>query len=85
MIARTWRGWTSPADADEYVEYIRRTGIDEYRSTPGNLAAYILRRDDGDRTLAGHARAAGTRRVGSEEKLRTTRLTPRTGSPACLR
>ena len=50
MIARTWRGWTSQEDADEYVEYVRSTGIDEYRATPGNLAAYILRRDDDDRT-----------------------------------
>src|SRR3954454_10579087 len=50
MIARTWRGWTARADADEYVEYLRRTGIEEYRATPGNRAAYILRRNDGDRT-----------------------------------
>ena len=50
MIARTWRGWTARADADDYVEYLRRTGIEEYRATPGNRAAYILRRDDGERT-----------------------------------
>jgi heme-degrading monooxygenase HmoA len=50
MIARTWRGWTARGDADEYVEYLRRTGIEEYRATPGNRAAYILRRDEGDRT-----------------------------------
>jgi heme-degrading monooxygenase HmoA len=50
MIARTWRGWTARSDADEYVEYLFRTGIEEYRSTPGNRAAHILRRDDGDRT-----------------------------------
>lgn len=50
MIARTWRGWTRQADADEYVAYLLRTGIEAYRATPGNRAAYILRRDDGDRT-----------------------------------
>ena len=50
MIARTWRGWTNTADADAYVEYLLRTGIREYRETPGNRAAYILRREDGDRT-----------------------------------
>jgi heme-degrading monooxygenase HmoA len=33
-----------------YVEYLLRTGIEEYESTPGNRAAYILRREDGDRT-----------------------------------
>jgi len=50
VIARTWRGWTSAADADAYVEYLRRTGLEEYRATPGNLAAYILRRNEGART-----------------------------------
>src|SRR5438045_1288599 len=50
MIARTWRGWTSRGDADSYVGYLLRTGIEDYESTPGNRAAYILRRDDGDRT-----------------------------------
>ncbi|HXJ65320.1 MAG TPA: hypothetical protein VNN79_16315 [Actinomycetota bacterium] len=50
MIARTWRGWTRSADADEYVEYLLRTGIREYEATQGNRAAYILRREDGDRT-----------------------------------
>ena len=50
MIARTWRGWTARTDADAYVDYLHRTGMHEYRSTPGNRAAYILRRDDGDRT-----------------------------------
>jgi len=50
MIARTWRGWTRPEYADAYVQYLLETGIAEYRRTPGNRAAYILRREDGDRT-----------------------------------
>lgn len=50
MIARTWRGWTRREDADAYVAYIMDTGIREYRETPGNRAAYILRRDEGERT-----------------------------------
>jgi heme-degrading monooxygenase HmoA len=50
MIARTWRGWTRTNDADAYVDYLHRTGIKEYRETPGNRAAYILRREDGGRT-----------------------------------
>jgi heme-degrading monooxygenase HmoA len=49
VIARTWRGWTKAADADAYVEYLLKTGIREYRATPGNRAAYILRREDADR------------------------------------
>jgi heme-degrading monooxygenase HmoA len=50
MIARTWRGWTRKEDSDAYVAYLLDTGIKEYRTTPGNRAAYILRREDGDRT-----------------------------------
>jgi heme-degrading monooxygenase HmoA len=49
VIARIWRGWTAAADADEYVEYLQRTGIPAYRATPGNRGAFILRRPDGDR------------------------------------
>jgi len=50
VIARTWRGWTRADDADAYVEYLQRTGIPEYRATEGNIAAYILRRNVGERT-----------------------------------
>jgi heme-degrading monooxygenase HmoA len=50
MIARTWRGWTRTSDAGAYVEYLQGTGMREYRETPGNRAAYILRRDEDDRT-----------------------------------
>jgi len=50
MIARIWRGWTSSADADDYLEYVERTGMAAYRATPGNLGAWILRRRDGERT-----------------------------------
>jgi heme-degrading monooxygenase HmoA len=50
VIARTWRGWTRREDADAYVAYIEETGMREYRSTPGNRGAWIMRRDDGDRT-----------------------------------
>jgi heme-degrading monooxygenase HmoA len=50
MIARMWTGVVRRADADEYAEYIDRTGIAEYKQTPGNRGAYMLRRDLGDRT-----------------------------------
>jgi heme-degrading monooxygenase HmoA len=50
MIARIWRGWTRREDAAAYAEYVRSTGLVGYRRTPGNRGAYILQRDDGDRT-----------------------------------
>ncbi len=49
MIARLWRGWTSLDDADAYVAYVERTGIEGYRATPGNRGAWILRRLHADR------------------------------------
>jgi len=50
MIARTWRGETAVADADAYVEYLERTGLAEYRATPGNRGAHLLRRELGPAT-----------------------------------
>ncbi len=37
-------------DAEAYVNYIVNTGMAEYQSTPGNQGAWMLRRDDGDRS-----------------------------------
>jgi heme-degrading monooxygenase HmoA len=48
MIARMWRGLVRRDDAAAYAEYIGSTGMAEYRSTPGNQGAWMLRRDDGD-------------------------------------
>ena len=50
MIARIWRGAVRPEHADEYVAYVNDTGIEEYRSTPGNKGAWILHRRRGDVT-----------------------------------
>ena len=50
MIARIWRGAVRRDDADAYADYIANTGMAEYRSTPGNQGAWMLRRDEGDRS-----------------------------------
>jgi heme-degrading monooxygenase HmoA len=50
MIARIWRGVVRREDAVAYANYISSTGMAEYRSTPGNQGAWMLRRDDGDRS-----------------------------------
>ncbi|HLY86362.1 MAG TPA: hypothetical protein VKO84_07620 [Gaiellaceae bacterium] len=49
MVVRTWRGSTRAEDADAYVAYVRETGLKEYRATPGNRGAWILRHAAGDR------------------------------------
>lgn len=49
MIARTWRGVTASGDADDYVDYLRRTGFAACRATPANLGVLVLRRKSRDR------------------------------------
>jgi heme-degrading monooxygenase HmoA len=49
MIARTWHGITEATKADEYLEYLNKTGIPEYRMTQGNLGVYVLRRIEGNK------------------------------------
>ena len=37
-------------DADAYVAYINETGLPANAATPANRGAWMLRRDDGERT-----------------------------------
>ena len=48
MIARIWHGRTRAADVDAYREYVERTGLPDYRATPGNRGAWLLSRVEGD-------------------------------------
>jgi len=48
MIARTWRGRTPAGRADEYFEYLKKTGLQEIRNTTGNRGVYILRSRNGE-------------------------------------
>jgi heme-degrading monooxygenase HmoA len=50
MIARIWHGRTNRAKADEYLDFLKRRALPDYRRTTGNLAAYILRRAERDIT-----------------------------------
>jgi len=50
MVARIWRGWTRAADTQRYLDYLERTGLADYRATPGNLGAAVLTRAEGERT-----------------------------------
>ena len=44
MIARIWRGETLEARSEEYLEYLKATGIKDYRETQGNQGVLVLRR-----------------------------------------
>lgn len=48
MIARIWHGVTLASKADEYVEYVNKTGIRDYRATAGNLGIHFLCRIEGE-------------------------------------
>ena len=37
-------------DADAYADYVDETGFAAYARTPGNRGAWMLTRDEGDRT-----------------------------------
>ena len=50
MIARFWLGRTKTEDAEEYVVYVKETGITGQRATPGNRASMLLTRELGDET-----------------------------------
>jgi heme-degrading monooxygenase HmoA len=48
MIGRIWHGTTNIERANEYLEYLNRTGIPDYQRTKGNLGAHVLQRiEDG--------------------------------------
>jgi len=49
MIARTWHGITEALKADEYLDYLNKTGVAQYRAIQGNLGVYVLFRIKGNK------------------------------------
>jgi len=48
IITRIWHGTTRAVHADEYLEFLVRTGVADYKATPGNLSVEIWRRIEND-------------------------------------
>jgi hypothetical protein len=48
MIARTWRGWTAAASADDYQRHYATVVATELRSIPGFRGARLLRHQHED-------------------------------------
>lgn len=44
MIARIWHGAVPADKADSYYDYLKRTGIPDYKKTAGNRGVQVLRR-----------------------------------------
>ena len=50
MIARVWKGWTSPENADAYETFLREQVIPGLQTIDGHQGAYVLRQDNQDET-----------------------------------
>ena len=50
MIARHWRGWTKPEDADSYEGLLRETVLPGLRKIAGYRGGYVLRSEGRDET-----------------------------------
>lgn len=44
-VMRSWTGWIAPETRTAYAGYLERTGLADYRATPGNLGAVTVFRD----------------------------------------
>lgn len=49
MIARVWRGWTKPEDADAYEKLLREVVYPELQKINGYRDGYIFRRSQDDK------------------------------------
>ena len=49
MIARIWRGVTLDSKSEEYLDYVKRTGVKDCRATAGNRGVWVLRKVAGGR------------------------------------
>jgi heme-degrading monooxygenase HmoA len=45
VIARHWRGWTAPENADAYEELLRNTVLPGLQNISGYRGGYVLRRN----------------------------------------
>jgi heme-degrading monooxygenase HmoA len=48
VIARSWHGRVRAADAEEYYAFLQRSGLADYRNTPGNRGILVQRWMAGD-------------------------------------
>jgi len=46
MIARYWRGWTGPHDADPYEDFLKTKVLPGLRGIQGYQGGYVLRKDE---------------------------------------
>ena len=83
MICRIWHGRTLLAKADEYERFLEDRALPDYRSVPGNLDVFILRRDEGDIThflTVSHWESEGVIRAFAGDELLQAKYYPEDGN-----
>ena len=50
MIARTWHGMVPKEKKEQYLTYLKETGLKDYQETKGNLGVKVLQNDEGKTT-----------------------------------
>ncbi len=50
MIARSWHGRVPAEKGEAYYAYLNRTGLRDFRATPGNLGVLVERWTEGGET-----------------------------------
>ena len=45
MIARMWHGMVLKERSDDYHQYLLKTELMDYKTTPGNCGVFLLKRD----------------------------------------
>lgn len=48
VITRIWHGKTKIEHAEEYLEFLKKTGIKDYKKIPGNISVEVWRREEKD-------------------------------------
>ncbi len=48
MIARIWHGKVPANEAQAYFAFLLRSGVPDYKATPGNRGVHVFRRTEGE-------------------------------------
>lgn len=48
LIARIWHGIVPVSKTDEYLSYLKKTGIPDYKKVSGNREVFVLKKTEGN-------------------------------------
>lgn len=50
MVASIWHGIVPLEKAEHYYDYLKATGLQEYRNSKGNIGVHVLRKRENEQT-----------------------------------